>query len=239
MKKGDKPKDLSQAWWSKNKATTLKSTGLGKALGEYEKVRAGTPSLKYYQDCLKALNKLPAAVAKAEKACNAKLHKETLDALGGYKAVISKEAQEVAKEDTDYAKKLSIFKQSREKLIKTLSAALKKTSETYELGNSGLDKLKGAVEKKDVALAAKLKVAITTAAQSVEKQVAEAIKECAPWRTGEAPYSQPGLNADDRESAGGSKTLETINPMMVKFGDLKTDASRLPAAVQELMKKLG
>ena len=239
MKKGDKPKDLSQQWWSKNKAKTLKSTGLGKVLGAYEKLRAGTQSLKYFQDCYKELNKIPAAVEKSKKMCNEKLHAETLAALDGYSAVISKEMQALSKDETEYTKKLSIFKSSREKLVKELTDMHQKADQNCTLGKSGLKKLKEAVEKKDVATATKLANAVRSAGDTTVKIVEDAIKKCAPWRTGESPYNQPGLEMNDRDNAGGTKTLETINPLMVQLGSFKTDASKFGEEVDKLLKKLG
>lgn len=238
MKKGDKPKDLTQQWWSKNKAVTLKSTGLGKALGDYEKVRKGAASLKYFQGCYKELNKLPAAVSKAKKMCLDKLHSETLEALGGYDAVIKQEMQALAKEETEYTKKLGIFKASREKLIKELTGMHKKADELCKLGKSGLSKLETAVSKKDLAMATKLAEAVRKAGEMAVTTVEDAIKACAPWRTGEAPYNQPGLDMNDRDAAGGTKTLETINPLMVELGSFKTDASKFGSEVDTLMKKL-
>lgn len=239
MKKGDKPKDLSQKWWSKNKAKTLKSTGLGKVLEGYEKVRAGKPSLKYYQDCLKELNKIPGAVDKAKKMCNKSLHAETLDALGGYSTVIKKEMTDLSKEETDYTKRLSIFKSSREKLVKELTAIHKKTEDACSLAGSGLEKLKAAVSKKDVGMAGKLNAAIQKACETAIKNVEDGIKTCAPWRTGQAPYSQPDLDVMDRDNAGGTKTLDTINPLMVQLNGFKSDAEKHLKAAKEEMSKLG
>ena len=53
-----------------------------------------------------------------------------------------------------------------------------------------------------------------------------------------APYNQPGLDMNDRDAAGGTKTLETINPLMLDLGSFKTDASKFGSEVDTLMKKL-
>ncbi len=238
MKKGDKPKDLSQSWWSKNKAKTLKSTGLGKALAAYAKVRAGKPSLQYYKDCLKELNTVLKNVEKAEKACNAKLHEDTIIALKGYQPLAKAEMTAINKEETDYTKRLTIFKKSREKLVKELKVLHKKAEENIKLGKSGLVKVNQAVDKGNTAMAAKLGSAINNAADGVLKTVETAIKTCAPWRTGEAPYSQPNLDVVDRDNAGGTKTLETINPIMVELNGFKSDAERLKKDLASTLKTL-
>lgn len=233
MKKGDKPKDLSQGWWSSNKAKTLKSTELGKALGDYAKVRAGSKSRAYFAACLKELSKVTAAVDKAKKACNATLHAETLEALGGYAAVISAEANQVAKEDSEYGGRLTIFQTSREKLVKQLQKMHGDLQTAVASAGDSYRKLKEAFGKKDDKAAAKLVGEIKTICAGIEKAVELAIETCAPWRTGEAPYNQGELDKDDRDKAGGTKTLEIINPLMVQVGGFGKNGVAILAKVND------
>lgn len=91
MKANAKP-ELEQKWWSKNKAKTLKSTGFGKVLGEYEtalKALEGTDAaeaLKGHGTAVDLLTKkLPRAADAALKACSTRFHKETIACLETYK----------------------------------------------------------------------------------------------------------------------------------------------------------
>lgn len=87
MKKGATP-ELDQKWWSKNKAKTMKKSGLGDALKDYEIAK---DSLDYSDMLAKlALVKKKALFAK-KSCCNKKLHSETVAALGKYDGVIKKE----------------------------------------------------------------------------------------------------------------------------------------------------
>lgn len=239
MKKGDKPKDLSQSWWSKNKAKTMKSSGLGAALGAYEKQRIKPKSLAYYEACLKELGKLPAAVDKAKKLCDKKLHAETLEALGGYAAVISKEMNELAKEETDYTNRLSIFKSSRVALVKEIQQMNTDISKDETALTDAFKKLKEAVKKKDAKNANAIATQLRKDCTELVKDVNKAIDKCAPWRTGQPPYNQGALDAGDRDKAGGAKTLETINPLMAQIGDSKKEAERIPGEIDKELQKLG
>lgn len=102
MKKGATP-ELSQKWWSKNKATTLSKTGLGAALTRYE---VAVDDKFNFDKQLKELKGVNALVKKAVGKCNKKLHAETLAALGKYPDIIKKKAKELqAKKDADDKKK--------------------------------------------------------------------------------------------------------------------------------------
>ncbi|MCY2996098.1 MAG: hypothetical protein NTY19_50855 [Planctomycetota bacterium] len=86
MKKNAQP-ELSQQWWSKNKATTLKSTGLGKALKAYEDAQ----KKRQLPEAVKALAAVIPVVKKALGMCNKSLHEETIAALEKYPKVIQTE----------------------------------------------------------------------------------------------------------------------------------------------------
>ncbi|GMG84324.1 hypothetical protein LNKW23_35390 [Paralimibaculum aggregatum] len=91
MKANAKP-ELEQKWWRKNKAKTLKSTGFGKVLGEYEtalkdfETWPANGAEKAYETAVALLSKrLPSAADAAIKACNARLHKDTVACLETYR----------------------------------------------------------------------------------------------------------------------------------------------------------
>ncbi|MEM7060822.1 MAG: hypothetical protein AAF557_24850 [Pseudomonadota bacterium] len=85
--------EISQKWWSKTKNKTLKSTGLGKQLGAYEKLISEVESPKNpeglesaYTNSNKLISELmPKTVQAGLKAANKKLHKESIEALEDYK----------------------------------------------------------------------------------------------------------------------------------------------------------
>ena len=94
MKAGAKP-EMTQKWWSKNKAKTLKSTGLGGALKKYEIAKD-----QFDAELMnKALKEVEGKVGQAIKACNPKFHRDTQAALEKYRPLIAKaykEAKELA-----------------------------------------------------------------------------------------------------------------------------------------------
>ena len=86
MKKGETPK-LDYKWWSKNKAKTMKKSGLGKAIQDYEvAVVKDDPQLM-----LDKLSEVKKKVVKAIDCCNKKLHAETIEALKKFPGVIQKQ----------------------------------------------------------------------------------------------------------------------------------------------------
>ena len=76
MKAGATP-ELDSKWWSKNKAFTLKKTGIGEALRNYEVARAKEDD----ELVLKRLSELKRAIANGVKKADAKKHAETIAAL--------------------------------------------------------------------------------------------------------------------------------------------------------------
>lgn len=93
MKKNAVP-ELNYKWWNKNKAKTMKSSGLGKALTLFE----AAEDQMDWDKALKALSEVKKKVVVAIGCCNDKLHKETIDALKKYPKVIQqKEAELKAK----------------------------------------------------------------------------------------------------------------------------------------------
>lgn len=98
MKKGATP-ELRQKWWSKNKAMTLKKTGLGAALKDYEVAE----DLMDYERMLDSLSAVKKKVATAFAACDRKRHAETLEALKKYPSIIQKKETEIKKKIKDEA----------------------------------------------------------------------------------------------------------------------------------------
>ena len=93
MKKGAAP-ELRQKWWSKNKAMTLKKTGLGAALKDYEVAE----KLSNSKRMLKALDAVKKKAKTAEGACVKKLHDETLAALQRYPRIIQEKEVDISRE---------------------------------------------------------------------------------------------------------------------------------------------
>lgn len=100
MKKGAKP-ELSQKWWSKNKAKTLKKTGLGAALKDYE-VAVELGDNKRMLNSLSAVKK---KLAVAFGACDRKRHAESLEALKKYPGIIQKKETAIKKSIKEAAAK--------------------------------------------------------------------------------------------------------------------------------------
>jgi|GEM_PF-5301935 len=90
MKKGATP-ELSQKWWSKNKAVTLGSTGLGKALKNFESAKAKKNPVAIAT----AIREIEPVLKKAISKCDKKRHAETLGALTKYPNLLVKEREAV------------------------------------------------------------------------------------------------------------------------------------------------
>ncbi len=90
MKKNAVP-ELNYKWWKKNKAVTMKSSGLGKALTLFE----AAEDQMDWDKALKALSEVKKKVVVAIGCCNKKLHAETIAALKKYPSVIQKKETEL------------------------------------------------------------------------------------------------------------------------------------------------
>lgn len=111
MKKNATP-ELNYKWWNKNKAKTMKSSGLGKALTAYEVANDQMD----WDKTLKALSEVKKKVTVAVGACNPKLHADTIAALKKYPGIIQKrevavKASQKAQADRDKAGKAAAPKQ--------------------------------------------------------------------------------------------------------------------------------
>lgn len=110
MKKNAIP-ELDSKWWSKNKAKTMKKSGLGAELKAFEVTRAkaevaGPDPKEVAQAWMKALQQLKKVKAKlpvALKACNEKMHAETIAAIKKYPKVIQAEETRISGLVKDYA----------------------------------------------------------------------------------------------------------------------------------------
>lgn len=98
MKKNAKP-EFTQKWWSSNKSKTLASTGLGKALKDYEVEFEKND----YVAMLKALDVVDKKVVGAIKMCGL-LQAETKAGLEKYKPLVKKKRTDVKKMQSDFAK---------------------------------------------------------------------------------------------------------------------------------------
>ena len=73
--------ELASAWWKKNKAKTLLTEPLTKALEALDRARAtmaANPSRENLSALVGATKLLPGAIAQTEAKCNKTLHKDTL-----------------------------------------------------------------------------------------------------------------------------------------------------------------
>ncbi|MEW9921695.1 hypothetical protein AB2B41_18970 [Marimonas sp. MJW-29] len=112
MKKGATP-ELDSKWWSKNKAKTMKKSGLGAELKSFETLKAkaelsgqtDAEIAKAYADTLKQLKVVKTKIPVAIKACNDKLHKDTVEALKKYPKIIQAEETRLTQLAKDYAAK--------------------------------------------------------------------------------------------------------------------------------------
>ena len=112
MKKGATP-ELDSKWWSKNKAKTMKKSGLGAELKAFEVLKAkaelgGQSDAEVAQAYAKAvaqLKKVKTKLPVALKACNDKLHKETIEAIKKYPKIIQAEETRMTQLAKDYAAK--------------------------------------------------------------------------------------------------------------------------------------
>ncbi len=90
MKKNAVP-ELNYKWWKKNKAVTMKASGLGKALTAFE----AAEDQMDWDKALKALSEVKKKVVVAIGCCDKKRHAETIAALKKYPAIIQKKEVEL------------------------------------------------------------------------------------------------------------------------------------------------
>lgn len=143
--------ELKESWWSKNKAKTLGSTGLGKILKQYEAAlvdlekeakndKPKAASLEPFVKVEELLTKtLPAAVEAALRKCNKTLHKETIAILEEYKkTLIPKASPKVQALGTTIDRKLEV---RRKEMAETCQAI-------YELGGTKLTETREFLHKR-------------------------------------------------------------------------------------------
>ncbi len=119
------PTDLSKQWWINNKAKTLKDTGLGNLLGQYEMVgkKCQDPkerTVALLDEVSGALENVARGVETQKSACNPKLHKETMDALSAYPALLKKAKDTVALKKGAYLKIIDDWEGLRKNTIAEL-----------------------------------------------------------------------------------------------------------------------
>lgn len=130
------PTDLSKAWWQKNKALTLKSTGFGKALDEFAKAKALPYSEANIKTKIAALKAVETARAKAVGMCNKTLHGDSLKYLETYKTLIAKASQDLQRDGEEYTKLVAAWIGIR----KTVLAEMKERKKEWKALCTKLDK---------------------------------------------------------------------------------------------------
>ncbi|MGH7295413.1 MAG: hypothetical protein ACRELB_10795 [Polyangiaceae bacterium] len=152
--------ELTSAWWSRNKAKTLKSTGLGDALRHYEEALAEVKrlatspivhtTLERFNAVQEMLSRaLPHAVDTATAACNRTLHKDTIAALKEYKEkLIPKEATHLVNLRETYAKRYDALKKE---FAASCQELFELSGKTLDVARAALDKAKSLVGGSDAA----------------------------------------------------------------------------------------
>lgn len=187
MKKGEKPK-LDQAWWKKNKAKTLKSTGFGEAIKEYTDLKATLAKGGLYERTYANFAKADSALKNVEvvrkKAIGmcGKLHDETKDGLVAYDAVIKAEAAVLSSLKKDYDKFVDKFATTKRNGFREMPARetdwkemKKKVDATVKTGNASLT----SEDKKAIKMSLDLALSVK---KEVEALVAQTIKSCDLYR---------------------------------------------------------
>jgi hypothetical protein len=103
------PQDLKRSTWKKIKPLLMKKTGLGESLEKYAKARSDADKVKRYSLYMaagKALDEVKKAVKTATDVATAGKHKDTIESLKAYPALVQKEAAAVAVESIKYLEKI-------------------------------------------------------------------------------------------------------------------------------------
>lgn len=130
------PKDFSQDWWKKNKPATLKPTGFGEALldfeGWYKSVLRGSSSYDSHQRTFQLLKAVETARAAAVGKCNKILHADALKQLEAYKKLIAKASQDLQRVAEDYDRTVKEQRKARADLVAALKGALLECAEIMQ-----------------------------------------------------------------------------------------------------------
>ncbi len=240
MKNGARA-ELNYKWWDKNKAKTLKKTGLGKALKEYEKDnpkdihRCSFTDLKV---CSDRLTEVQAVASKAVGACNKKIHGETMAALKTYDGVVKAAKARVEGQLKTFEKDLTALQALGQGNVKKVKAAHKKLNENSK---KLVTFTKESVVWKDSPVPARAKLASDLADEILagkEKMVAiHAIVEFEKKRDQCVNNVYHGWNGEDpcKEFLGTlDKLQDSINTRSAKLQPL---AKRLKATATAAAKK--
>ncbi len=122
MKAGFKPKNMTKKEWQDNRSSAAKGSGVGKALDAWQK-HCHSALNKMTGEQLKAAsvatNALLTALDVAEKKCDKKRQKETIDGIGKYRSIAKsyqkcvKEAAKVIGQRATFAKEVNGLGQVR------------------------------------------------------------------------------------------------------------------------------
>ena len=139
-----KPKQLSSAWWKKNKGMTVRDQGLEKALKEWEILTADQPILSRatYQKVSAAVDKIVDAAEKTIKKCNKTMHKESIGYCEDFILLAKKTGNKMKADQKEYLKKYLGFIQERKDVLKQFEQ-MKKAVEKIPNGNVDLFKTTG------------------------------------------------------------------------------------------------
>ncbi len=217
MKKGAKPQ-LTYKWWNDNKATSLRKSGLGKALKEYEKAKP-KPSVQRCSrqelgDYIDSLKEVRDKVAKAVSLCVPKLHTDTKAALKTMQVMSNSERAPLqklldkAEKDNDAILTLG---EKNKKIVKTSVVAVDKFINYLH----AIDK--EVKDTTDVKQALKLK---QTAINHLTKSVQELQKGITASKEIHASLLKCVGNVKDGES-GKKITLEYIRPIKIATESMK------------------
>ena len=113
-----KPTDLTSKTWNKVKGLTVPKTGFGEKLDAYQAAKRKTEdlptrNLKAFDTAAKALGDITKHIPVAQQKCNKTLHKDTIEALGAYKALVDKEGGELHSAAVKYQGYIDKYKDLR------------------------------------------------------------------------------------------------------------------------------
>lgn len=131
MAKITKAPNLTQQWWSKNKAKTLKSTGFGKSLKSWAEATKKFDakklhSLDEFDSLFSTFDKTIKVRDAALKACNKKLHKDTIEVLKSYDKLFMSSMKPYSARRSSYEARLLKWNGSAAKAMKELQAQAKR-----------------------------------------------------------------------------------------------------------------
>lgn len=192
------PTTLSQAWWSKHKPKTLKSTGFGALMGEWEKALALPESKANFVKMAAALAKLEPGRKTALAMCNKTLHKDGIANLGAYQGLITKADAALKKRSKDYDDAVKAWHKVRTECLAGMKKQEPKVSAMEGRVSKGL-KLAGTT---DATRAGKVISTLLDETKALRKETKAVMDTVRIAGEGAAP-----LHADDRDPSDFSAAI--------------------------------